>query len=705
MAKALGSHARVVSETPADADAVIFLGGLKKFKDGEAAAAVNREAFLAAKSFSSNLPEDGGVFVTVQDTGGAFGLTSAPVGVSAWASGLPGLIKTAYREWPQTAVKAIDIEMGKRSAKAVAAALLEELHFGGSALEVGLAQDGTRREPVLEMQQHRADGKKSAGLAPGSVVLVSGGARGVTASTLIEWSRELKLRFVLLGRTSQKKEPLETQGAATDAEIKKALLQKALAAGEKVTPKDLMAASKKILAEREIAATLAAIEANGSDAAYYPVDVQDAVSVSHALETVRKKWGPVAAIVHGAGTLEDKLIADKTPEMFDFVFNTKVSGLRALLTATESDPIEAIVLFSSVAGRYGNVGQSDYAMANEVLNKLAREEAKRRKSCLVRSLNWGPWDGGMVTPALRGHFEKLGVALIGLDAGARFMVEELNERSLDDIEVVIGGNTIEPDMSAREGQAERVYDIIVDPAKYGMLESHKIRGKVVVPFVLALDWFQRIAGPAGLSDIQMLKGISGDCKRLRLIVRGETLQLQSVDGTPHYRAVMGPAETDKRIAAPTGLQPSGIKDAYKGKLLFHGPAFHVIASELQISEDALSAELKAPKPAHWKHSRVVTPAAFLDGGLQMGILLGAHVIGKRVLPTRAGQFILYTREIPERVTCSLRVNKKNDSGLVYDVLLSSNDGTPVAAALAVEATAVPNEPSVSLLPRGKVGAK
>ncbi len=72
--------------------------------------------------------------------------------------------------------------------------------------------------------------------------------------------------------------------------------------------------------------------------------------------------------------LADKLIVDKTPAQFDRVFDTKVVGLRNLLAATSDDPLKVLCLFSSVAARTGNVGQVDYAMANEVLNKVAISE-------------------------------------------------------------------------------------------------------------------------------------------------------------------------------------------------------------------------------------------------------------------------------------------------------------------------------------------
>jgi len=58
----------------------------------------------------------------------------------------------------------------------------------------------------------------------------------------------------------------------------------------------------------------------------------------------------------------------------------------------------------------------------------------------VKSLNWGPWDGGMVTPSLREHFRELGVPLIPIEEGAQFFVREIGSGSGRGVEVVIGAD-------------------------------------------------------------------------------------------------------------------------------------------------------------------------------------------------------------------------------------------------------------------------
>ncbi len=120
-------------------------------------------------------------------------------------------------------------------------------------------------------------------------------------------------------------------------------------------------------------------------------------------------------------------------------------GLKNLLEATAGDDLKLIALFSSVAGRYGNAGQSDYAMANEVMSKVARAEAVLRGDrCLVRSIDWGPWDGGMVTPTLKRWLGERGVSTISLAEGAAAFVKELLHAAPlpDETEILLGGGPV-----------------------------------------------------------------------------------------------------------------------------------------------------------------------------------------------------------------------------------------------------------------------
>ena len=225
-------RAVVVKEVPENCDGLIFLGGLRKIEKEQDAIDINREAFLAAQKIAGHLTANGGVFVTVQNTGGDFGL-SGQAGDRVWLSGLTGLVKTAAIEWPKASVKAIDIDSNGLSNEQIASAICKELLTGGPELEVGLKSDGSR----FRLRSYsKSAGEPGTALNENSVIVASGGARGITAKTLIQLAKDIKPRLALIGRTEPVDEPECCRGAITDAEIKAALLKNAKENGKTLTP-------------------------------------------------------------------------------------------------------------------------------------------------------------------------------------------------------------------------------------------------------------------------------------------------------------------------------------------------------------------------------------------------------------------------------------------------------------------------------------
>ena len=98
------------------------------------------------------------------------------------------------------------------------------------------------------------------------------------------------------------------------------------------------------------------------------MDVTDVAALKAKIPQAAARIGAVTGIIHGAGNLADKLIEKKTSEDFEKVYTAKVQGLENLLNSIPVSQLQHLVLFSSVTGFYGNIGQSDYAIANEILN-------------------------------------------------------------------------------------------------------------------------------------------------------------------------------------------------------------------------------------------------------------------------------------------------------------------------------------------------
>ena len=675
----LGIRAELCSEVPVDADVVLFLGGLHPTAGFDQALTIQREAFLAAKAVAKRFTENGGIFVTLQDSGGDFGVTADP-GDRAWIAGLPGLVKTAALEWPNAEVKAIDIERGGRDPQAIAVAIVNECLCGGPEIEVGLSAAGSRVTLICQAEQLATQKPATAiTINQQSVFVVSGGARGVTAATLIALAQTCHPRFVLLGRTPLQDEPEHCRGINDEAKLKKALLDAAKSAGRKITPIELGKEASQVLAMREIHATVAQLQAAGSSVRYVAVDVRNHHAVTAALTPIRQEWGPVTGLIHAAGMLADKRIQDKQVDQFERVFATKVEGLNALLTATKDDPLQVVCLFSSVAARGGNVGQCDYAMGNEVLNKVAQSLSKSRKQpCLVKSINWGPWDGGMVTPALKAHFSGLGIDLIPLAGGARFMVDEFNDEPTGAVEIVAGGgeNTAPPLLGNSLG---RQMQVRVDSQTYPYLASHTIEKCAVVPMMLVAEWFMRAARacfpqqtPIRILDLQVLRGIqlqqyqeNGDVLSIHVAKANDepvlNMLLEGSTKIRHYSAKIAwddpktaTTQTDSMAAHTGDPWPFAAAAAYVPERLFHGPDFHVIKELQWISENSCQAVIHGVNKLSWPLSNWIIDVAALDGGLQLAILWGQHQTGKTSLPTRFASCTVY-RQTPVNgaITCQL----------------------------------------------------
>ena len=716
---------QVPEVSPATARGLIFLGGLSPLTSIDDAIGVNRKAFDAAKKLAPTLDNArpcGGLFVTVQDTGGAFG-TTAFDGVNAWCAGPAALARTVAQEWPGVAVKAIDVERGVQTETELAEALANELTVGGPDLNVGLGADGIRR--TLRSKEIVVENGRFP-LADGDVVVCSGGGRGVTAATMIELAGRAHLRFALLGRSVMTDDPDCCRGLEDDAALKKALLARAKDRGDTPTPVTLGNEVAAITASRQIRATLAAIQAAGSDARYLTVDVTDAERTSELLKDVREQWGEISAIVHGAGVLADKAISAKTVEQFDRVFDTKISGLRSLLAATAADRLKLICLFSSVAARCGNVGQCDYAMANEILNKVAIAESRRRQgACLVRSLGWGPWEGGMVSPQLRKHFQAMGVPLIPLDTGARMFVDECSSAQPDQVELVLGGQPQSTPLADPDQPRTLRVDVMVGRDTHPYLGDHAIHGVPVVPVAWVLEWFARTARAfapdlelAAIRDVNVIRGVALDdfdrvptklvvqCHEIAAPTNTNTsilqLELGDGNGTTYYRCAIDMAEqraTPKNTSQPNAdlsLEAWNDDTMYDGHVLFHGPDFQMLQNIDGISDRGIVAELTGVLKPGWSDK---VPSKFpepwctdpliFDASLQLALLWGRRVLGGPSLPTSIARVQTFDDPTTGPFRCTLQGRSASGNKAVSDAIIHDVGGRVVAEIAGIETHLLP----------------
>ncbi|WP_462165688.1 SDR family NAD(P)-dependent oxidoreductase, partial [Frankia sp. AiPs1] len=337
-------------------------------------------------------------------------------------AGLAGLIRTISKEAPGLALRLVDVEP-KQEPRGIADSLFAELLAPGGPVVVGYRD---RVRAVARVRRAPAVGGDAlpSNLGPASVVLLTGGARGITAGLAVELARRTGCAIELVGRTPLPSGPEDpaTAGAPDAPALRRALI----AAGVR-RPAEIESRISRLLAEREVRATLAALGQFGSSVRYHAVDVRDPLAVAGVVADVYARHGRLDGLVHGAGVLADRLLRDKTPESFERVYRTKVDGARALLAAVRDD-IGFIAFFGSVAGVFGNRGQVDYSAGNDALDTLARAASGRFAGRVV-SVDWGPWGSragaGMVSPELAREYARRGIGLIDPDEGVAALLAEL----------------------------------------------------------------------------------------------------------------------------------------------------------------------------------------------------------------------------------------------------------------------------------------
>jgi NAD(P)-dependent dehydrogenase (short-subunit alcohol dehydrogenase family) len=465
-------------------------------------------------------------------------------------------------------------------------------------------------------------------VGPSSVVLVSGGGRGITAQCIIRLAQRAHSKFILLGRTAIS-QPLPEWGrdVAEESELKRRIMVHLKDSGEAPTPQKIQKMYHNMAAQREIEETLDAVRKAGGQAEYVSVDVTDKQALADKLAEPVSRLGKVTGIIHGAGNLADKRIEKKSVQDFESVFSPKVDGLENLLHVAPATQLDFLVLFSSVVGVYGNIGQADYAIANEVLNKTALLLQRHNPNCRVISINWGPWEAGMVTPELKKAFEERGIEVIPVDVGARMLVQELMPGEESQVQVVVGNLPHMPPEPLPPELKQYIIHRKIKLEANPFLYDHQIGEKPVLPATCAATWVVNACEQLypgynffSISNYKVLKGIVFDdslaneyvldLKETAKTQQGEVdfsalIYSKNKKGRTTYHYTANVRLAAKLEAAPIEPLPEvhltpqeeeiiGQELYHKG-ILFHGPAFQGVEKVLQISKDRLVMQLCLPK--------------------------------------------------------------------------------------------------------------
>jgi NAD(P)-dependent dehydrogenase (short-subunit alcohol dehydrogenase family) len=621
--------------------------------------------------------------------------------------GITGLVKCLNLEWSPVYCRAIDLQP-ELSVDQITRQLMAEYHDANvSIVEVAYSEEGRKTTTALptEVLENQSI---STTVTRDSVFLVSGGARGVTASCVIEMAKTFQCKFILLGRSAMDTEvPEYARNENDEGTLKRLIMTDLKAKGEQPSLPKVKSIFNNIIAKKEIDETISTIQNHGGEVIYIKGDVTDLASFKNTLGQATTQLGKITGILHGAGRLADKYIQDKTESDFENVLSVKLDGLLSLLGAVDIHHLDHLILFSSVAGFYGNVGQTDYAIANEILSKAAHLFKTNHPETQVSAINWGAWDSGMVSGELKAQFEAAGISLVNSEGGAAMLVNELNTDYAHQPQVIIGGTLPAAVSHLGELKTHRIHrQLRLENNPF--LNHHKIQNNPVLPVVNAVGWMahscEQLYPDYAVFKIEktsLFKGIIFDGKQKEAYILAvkelekdeekivfETTIFSEGGRLPanHYRATITLLNRKSFPKSPLfehqisgTYQPTDGQVLYQDGSLFHAPYFQGIKEILDCTEDQIVLSCMAPDVPLSEQGQFPVGSIntfFADIQYQgMLVWVQKNYDGAKSLPLQTDSAILY-RPVPfgKKLFVTVKVQEANEVKLVAECTVYDEQG-------------------------------
>ena len=640
--------------------------------------------FTAMRALYDQLGQPGTFLVSATRLGGQHGYDAAgaydPLG-----GAVTGLTKAMKREKGDMTVKAVDFEADAKPDE-IAELLFAETFDDPGAVEIGY-KAGDRWTVGLEEQAILTP--DAVEFDKDSVFVVTGAAGSIVSAITSDIAAAAGGGTFYLLDLALEPDAANPDIARLDTDmegLKRDIFERLKARGERATP---VVVDKEIAALERAQAALAAIQAirnAGGTAYYHSLNLLDAEAVAGVMKTVSERHGRVDALIHAAGLEISRIVPDKQPSEFDLVFDVKSEGWFNLLSGLGKTPVDAAVVFSSVAGRFGNAGQTDYSAANDLLCKCVSNFRSSRPETCGLAIDWTAWSG--IGMAARGSIpaimKQAGIDMLVPEAGIPVTRRELAAGT--SAELVIGGKlgVMVKDFDAEGGLSVKaiktegvmtgkvtgfnLYDGLtveteLDPMNQPFLYDHQIDGMPVLPGVMGIEAMAetaRLFSPdlnvAAIENVNFLApfkfyrnqprvvtvhavyatdgdDIVADC---RLTGSRKLHGQDEAEVTTHFTGRV--RLTDKAPKAAKGNVPvldadekAAGEDIYK--VYFHGPAYQVIESAWRAGNQIVARFAENLPPNHEPEKLPLLSAPRLtELGFQAASLIGLARQSKLGLP-------------------------------------------------------------------------
>ena len=318
---------------------------------------IRRLSFASVPPPASHGPRRRNCLAFVQFGGGYFGTHSEETFLEQCCA--TALAKSVYLEREDLKTRVIDFDQ-KIAVDQIAEKTIMELQGPENFVEIGYDRNLTRRTPVANSMEPAQYGEDPLKWSADDVILVTGGAKGITSECALELSRNVGARMALIGKT-----PLQTSNTAGP---------------EKDIISEILKRYQKI----------------GVEARYYSCDVCDRRSVAQTVKQVQEEMGPITGIIHGAGQNSPRQFFQVSAEDALKEVAPKVVGAMNLLSELKNNPPKLIVGLTSIIGITGMQGNGWYAFSNEALDLILRRYALTHPATRTLSVAYSIWrDKGM----------------------------------------------------------------------------------------------------------------------------------------------------------------------------------------------------------------------------------------------------------------------------------------------------------------------
>ncbi|MEV4336617.1 SDR family oxidoreductase [Streptomyces sp. NPDC049590] len=340
-----------------------------------------------------------------------------------------GLLKTAGLELPDAAGFAL---LTSATDTGEAVERVEAESRARRDFPVVVDADGVRRVYRLKDEPNDLGADTPLVLGRDSVVVVAGGARGITAEVLKALAERFAPRIYVLGSNSLDSYPPSVY-AGSDEEFaagRKAFISAELAKRGGRTVASINKEFDRMVNARTARQNLDAMAAHSGAGrvTYLTCDTRDSAAVEKAIGRVLAEQGRVDLLVNAAGLQRSALIRDKDYAEFTSIRDLKVESYLNLKHALRSAPPRLWCNFGSLLGYFGQLGEADYASANDFLASASTYAAATTDHAEV-TIGWTLWASvGMGANELtKAYYERAGsYSNMPVPEGVHHFVRELH---------------------------------------------------------------------------------------------------------------------------------------------------------------------------------------------------------------------------------------------------------------------------------------